>query len=189
MKLFLSQKKKRRILFAVAGLICGVLVWWAQICDPLYDRKSEMVSERESLLSESVQLREKLKKLTEFIESHKSVETEMGNYEGLKVEGKTIEALNSATQAILQQFMDKHTIPIKAYKELPASKWRDHPVSLIELQIETRTQGISDLLEFLESLNKVVRIDRLTVSYRRMKDTDLLVSIQIATLQMEGLTS
>jgi hypothetical protein len=36
-------------------------------------------------------------------------------------------------------------------------------------------------------VNKVIRIERLTVSYRRMKDNDLQVSLQIVTLQMEGI--
>ena len=99
----------------------------------------------------------------------------------------SVEEISAGTQSILQQFLDKNTIPIKAYKDLPASKWREHPISRVELQIETGMQGVSDLLEYLEKLNKVIRVERFSVSYRRKKDADLQISLQIATLQMEGI--
>jgi hypothetical protein len=33
----------------------------------------------------------------------------------------------------------------------------------------------------------VIRVERFSVSYRRKKDADLQISLQIATLQMEGI--
>ncbi len=187
MKAYLGQKRKRRLIFGVAGVICGMLVWWAQIYDPLKEQKTDLSTELERLTQERDQSIEKLKKLTEYVETHKGAENALARFDALKVDGKTLEELSASTQAVLQQFLDKHAIPIKVYKDLPPSKWREHPISKIELQIETRMQGIADLLEFLETLNKVIRIERFTVSYRRMKDTDLQISLQIATLQMEGI--
>jgi hypothetical protein len=187
MKLYLGQKRRRRLFFGTAGILCGVLIWWAQIYDPLQEQKKDLSTELDRLAQERAQSIEKLKKLSEFVETHKAVENELTRFDALKIDGKTLEELSAGTQAVLQQFLEKHSIPIKAYKDLPASKWRDHPISRIELQIETRMQGISDLLEYLEALNKVIRIERLTVSYRRMKDNDLQISLQIATLQMEGI--
>jgi hypothetical protein len=187
MKLYLGQKRKHRLIFGVIGVICGMLVWWAQAYDPLQEQKNDLSGELERLTQGRGQAIEKLKKLNEFVETHKGAENELARFDALKIDGKTLEELGAGTQAVLQQFLDKHTIPIKAYKDLPSGKWREHPVSKIELQIETRMQGISDLLEYLETLNKVIRIERLTVSYRRMKDNDLQISLQIATLQMEGI--
>jgi hypothetical protein len=187
MKLYLGQKRKRRLIFGAAGVICGILIWWAQAYDPLQEQKMDLSSELERLTQERVQSIEKLKKLSEFVETHKSVEKELARFDVLKIDGKTLEELSASTQAILQQFLDKHSIPIKAYKDLPASKWREHPISRIELQIETGMQGVSDLLEYLETLNKVIRVERFTVSYRKKKDADLQISLQIATLQMEGI--
>jgi hypothetical protein len=187
MKLYLGQKRKRRLIFGVAAVICGMLIWWAQIFDPLHEQKNDLFTELERLTQERDQSIEKLNKLTEFVETQKDVENELSQFDVLKIDGKTLEELGASTQAILQQFLDKHAIPIKAYKDLPASKWREHPISRIELQIETGMQGISDLLEYLETLNKVIRVERFTVSYRRKKDSDLQASLQIATLQMEGI--
>ncbi len=189
MKLYLGQKRKREILLWSVGFVCGVLIWWAQAYDPIHEQKNELATTRERLTAERAQLAEKQKKLVEFIAAHKSIEQKMSRFEGLKVEGKTIEALSATTQAILQQYLDKQKIPIKAYKELPAAKWRGHAISQIELQFETKMQGLTDLLNFLESLNKVVRVDRLTIMYRHMKDSDLFIVLQVATLQMEGLSS
>ncbi len=189
MKLYLGQKRKRQILLWSIGFLCGILIWWAQVFDPVREQQNELAATRERLTTERAQLADRQKKLVEFIAAHKSIEQKMSRFEGLKVEGKTIEALSATTQAILQQYLDKEKIPIKAYKELPAAKWRGHAISQIELQLETKMQGLSDLLEFLDSLNKVMRVDRLTVVYRHMKDTDLFIVLQIATLQMEGLSS
>lgn len=187
MKLFLGQKRKRHVIMGAVGVICGILVCWAQIVDPLQEQKAELSAELEKLTQERNQLTEKLKKVAEFIASHQSVEREMTRFDALKIDGKTLEELSAGTQLILQQFLDKNTIPIKAYKDLPASKWREHPISRVELQVETGMQGVSDLLEYLETLNKVIRVERFTVSYRRKKDSDLQISLQIATLQMEGI--
>jgi hypothetical protein len=187
MKLYLGQKRKRHVIMGAMGVVCGILVCWAQICDPLLEQRSELSAEQEKLTLERSQLTEKLKKAAEFIESHKTVEKDMSRFDALKIDGKTLEELNAGTQLILQQFLDKNAIPIKAYKDLPASKWREHPISRVELQVETGMQGVSDLLEYLENLNKVIRVERFTVSYRRKKDSDLQISLQIATLQMEGI--
>ncbi len=187
MKVYLGRKRKQRLIFGVSAVICAMLVWWAQVYDPLKEQKTDSSSELERLARERDRSIEKLKKLTEFVETHKSGENDLTRFDALKVDGKTPEELGAGTQALLQQFLEKHAIPIKVYKDLPPSKWREHPVSKIELQIETRMQGVADLLEYLETLNKVIRIERLTVSYRRMKDNDLQISIQIATLQMEGI--
>ena len=187
MKLYLGQKRKRILTFGVAGLICGVLIWWAQIYDPLQEQQRDLATELERLTQERFQSIEKIKKLSEFVETQKTIENDLARFDALKIDGKTPEELSASTQAIFQQFLDKHTIPIKTYKDLPVSKWREHPISRIEIQIETRMQGISDILEYLETLDKVIRIERLTVSYRRMKENDLQISLQIATLQMDGI--
>jgi hypothetical protein len=187
MKLYLGQKRKRRLIFGAAFVICAMLIWWAQILDPFLEQKRDLSAELERLTQEHAQSIEKLKKLSEFVETQKGVENELTKFDVLKIDGKTPEELSASTQAIFQQFLDKHSIPIKAYKDLPASKWREHPISRIELQIETGMQGIADLLEYLETLNKVIRVERFTVSYRRRKDSDLQISLQIATLQMEGI--
>ncbi len=187
MKLYLGKKRKRQVVFGLIGLICGILVWWAQVCDPLQETKGDLSIELERLTRERDRSIRDMKEVTEFIESHKSIEKEMTRFDVLKIDGKTIEELSASTQSILQQFLDKNSIPIKAYKDLPAFKWREHPISRVELQIETGMQGVSDLLEYLEMLNKVIRVERFSVSYRRKKDADLQISLQIATLQMEGI--
>jgi len=187
MKLYLGQKRKRQAIFGLIGLVCGMLIWWAQVCDPLQEEKSDLSTELERLTRERDRSIRDMQEVNAYIESHKAVEKEMARFDALKIDGKTLEELSAGTQSILQQFLDKNTIPIKAYKDLPASKWRDHPISRVELQIETGMQGVTDVLEYLEMLNKVIRVERFSVSYRRKKDADLQVSLQIATLQMEGI--
>jgi hypothetical protein len=187
MKLYLGQKRKRRFLFISTAVICGVLIWWAQGYDPLQEQKTELSSELKSLTQQRAESADKLKQLSEFIASNKDVENEMVRFDALKIDGKTPEELSASTQAALQQYLEKQAIPVKAYKDMPAAKWREHPISRIEFQIETGMQGVADLLEYLETLNKVIRVERFSVTYRRKKDSDLMISLQIATLQMEGI--
>ena len=187
MKLFLGKKRKQRVILGSAGLICGILICWAQVYDPLLEKKTDLSIELEKLTQEHDQLTAKLKTVTEYIETHQAIEKEMVRFDALKIDGKTLEELSAGTQLILQQFLDKNAIPIKTYKDLPASKWREHPISRVELLIETGMQGVSDVLEYLETLNKVIRVERFSVSYRRKKDADLQITFQIATLQMEGI--
>jgi len=86
---------------------------------------------------------------------------------------------------MLQQFMEQKGLAIKTYKELPPGKWQEYPVGRIEVQFETNMQGLSDTLEYFESLNRLVRIERLTINYRRTKQSDLLISMQIGILLLE----
>jgi len=187
MKLFLGQERRRRVFMGTSIIICWLLILWAQVYDPLQEEKTALIAEREKLTYDRGHLTEKLKKITEFIESNQYVENEITRFDALKIGGKTIEELSAGTQLILQQFLNTNSIPIKAYKDLPASKWREHPISRVELQIETGMKGVSSVLEYLETLDKVIRVERLTVFYRKKKDSDLQVSFQIATLQMEGI--
>ena len=187
MKIYLGRKRKRQVVMGTAGVICALLICWAQIIEPLQEQQIELSEQLEKLTGERDQLTGKLKNVAEFIEAHKSAENEITRFDALKIDGKTLEELSAGTQSILQQYLDKNSIPIKAYKDLPAAKWREHPISRIELQLETGMQGVSDLFEYLETLNKVIRVERFTVSYRRKKESDLQISLQIATLQMEGI--
>ncbi len=186
MRIFLGQKRKRQLFFCFAGLLCLILIAWAQVYDPLQGKKAEMRDELERLSEKRDHLTEKLKKLTEYVDIHKLEEKDNSRYEALKIEGKSLEELSANFNATIQQFLEKRAVSIKVYKDMPASKWRGYSMSNIELHLETGMQGVSDVLEYIETLNKLIRIERFSVFFRRTKTSDLQISLQIAILQIES---
>lgn len=186
MKFFLGQKRKRQLVYSFAGLLCLIIVGWAQVYYPFQENKTDLADELEKLSEKRDHLSDKLKRLTEYVETNKLEVKDTSGYEALKIEGRSLEELSASTNANIQRFLEKKAIPIKGYKDMPATKWRGHSVSLIELQLETGMQGVSDILEYFETLNKLIRIERFSVFFRRTKTSDLQISLQIATLQIEG---
>ena len=170
-----------------ALLITGFLVWWAQVLDPMQERIQELNAEILDRETAIVQLTQQHEKLVEFVRTESDGEKAVAQFSGLTVEGKRIEDVNANTQSALQQLLDQKGVSIKTYKELPPSKWREQNMGRIELQFETYMQGLSDVLEQIESLNKLIRVEKLTITYRRTKQSDLNVSIQIGTLFPEGI--
>jgi len=60
-------------------------------------------------------------------------------------------------------------------------------LSRVEFQLGANIRGLSDLLDDLEKMEKAVRIEKLSVNYRRSKENDLRVSLNLGTLIVEGL--
>ena len=74
MKLYLGQKRKRQVTFGLIGLICGILIWWAQVCDPLQEEKGDLSTDFERLTRERDRSIREIKEVTGYIESHQSIE-------------------------------------------------------------------------------------------------------------------
>jgi hypothetical protein len=53
--------------------------------------------------------------------------------------------------------------------------------------INATTQGLADLLERLEYLEKAISIEKFSVDYRKSKEMDLRVSLELGALFVEGL--
>jgi archaellum component FlaC len=182
----LRNISRRRKWIMLAGLaLTGILIWWAQVFDPVQSDMTEIREDIERFTQERDRLSAEIEKVTALIAANPVDPAELARYQEVKVDGKRIEEVNSGTQAMIQQFMEQKGLSIKTYKELPVSKWRDYAMGRIEIQFETQMQGLSDVLEYMESLNKLIRVERLTVNYRRTKQSDLLVSMQIGTLLLD----
>jgi archaellum component FlaC len=177
--------RRRKWIMLVGLALTGLLVWWAQVFDPLQSDLMDIREDIDRFQTERNRLTAEIEKVTGQIAANPVDPAELARYQEVKVDGRKIEEVNAATQAMIQQFMEQKSLSIKTYKELPVSKWREYPVGRIEIQFETQMQGLSDVLEYIESLNKLIRIERLTVNYRRTKQSDLLVSMQIGTLLLE----
>ncbi len=179
-------KKMRQWFLGSALIITSVLVWWASVYSDLQDNREILAADVSQFSHERDRLKQKVKELSGNKRNHREMEETLARFSGLLVQGNSIEAVSAQTQLWVQEFLAKYDLSLKTYKGLSPSKWKDYPLSRVQFQLGTNTQGLSDLLENLETLGKAVRIEKLGVNYRRSRENDLRVSLHLGTLYVEG---
>jgi hypothetical protein len=168
-------------------VVISVLVWQVHIWSPLQDQKDALEVELSVVSQERDRLAQRLERLSDTEENQRKMEETLDQFTGLVVQGNSPEEISAHTQLWVQEFLEKQGISLKAYKGLSPSRWRDYPLSRVQFQLGATTQGLSDLLENLENMEKAIRIEKLSVNYRRSRENDLLVSLNLSTLFVEGL--
>jgi len=168
-------------------IIISVLVWRVHVWSPLQDQKDELEVELSLVSQEHDRLAQRLERFSDTEQDHRKMEETLAQFTGLVVQGSSPEEVSAHTQLWVQEFLENRGLSLKAYKGLSPSKWRDYPLSRVQFQLGATTQGLSDLLESLENMEKAIRIEKLSVNYRRSRENDLLVSLNLGTLFVEGL--
>ena len=131
-------------------------------------------------------LNQRLGRLSEKRQDDQNVEASVAKFSKLIIPGNSLEEVSARTQHWFQEYLKDYDLTIKSYKGLSPSKWQEYPLDRIEFQLTASTQGLSDLLEDLEKMEKAVRIEKLSVNYRRSREKDLHVSFRLGTLFVEG---
>jgi hypothetical protein len=186
-------KRWRRWILGCALVITCLAVWWVQFHAPMQEQLGDLDFEAARVLQERESLQRKVDKLSGEEKDLKQAEADLHRLSGLMVEGNTIEAVNAATQAAVQGFLETKEITLKSYKEVGAVRWRGYTVGRVEFQFSTDLQGLSDVLEFIEGFKQAVRIESLTINHTRSrrrgvaKDEPLTVSLQLGTLFVQQL--
>jgi len=178
-------KNKRQIILSVL-LICAMIsVWWVQICSPLKDRLDELSSDYEIAVQKKDRFTNRITNLSKPGKGSRQTSKEIAQFNNLLVDGKSIEEVNAFTQIMFQKFLESKEILLQTYKELRPLKWRDYKVGSVQLQMQMSINGLSDLLEYINSLKKVIRIEKLTINYSKRKENQLHVVLQLGTLFVE----
>ncbi len=177
---------KRKLLLVPSLLMTIVLVWWAQWYDPMSGQLQDLQVDIERIQEKVVRQSEKLKRLTEQIQEEGNIDRRLSELSKLRIVGKRIEDVHAATQSLFQQIFEKNGVAIKTYKELPAGKFRSQTLARIEIQFDTNLKPLSDILEQIDAIPQLVQVEKLTIHYRRTKETDLNVVLQIGTLMIEN---
>ena len=180
------NNKMRHLFLGTALILTAVLVWWGYIYSPLLEQKDEFDVDISKKSQEYDLLEQRLRKLSEKRQDDRNVKDSMANFSKLKVPGNSLEEVSAYTQHWVQEYLKNYDITVKSYKGLSPSKWQGYPLAQVEFQLSANTQGLSDLLEDLEKMEKAVRIEKLSVNYRRSKENDLRVSLRLGTLFVEG---
>jgi hypothetical protein len=170
-----------------ALILVIVLVWWGLFYSPLQDERGNLEVAVLKVSQKNVRLEQRWKKLSKMQpDPRKAQKTQIG-IPRLLVPGNNLKEVSVHTQEWFQEFLRSYDLSLKSYKELPPSMWGRYPLSRVQFQLDTNIRGLSDLLEDLENMELAVRIEDLSVSYRRNKEKDLRVSLNLGTLFVEGL--
>jgi len=170
-----------------ALILTPVLVWWVLLYSPLKDQRDELKAALSKDSQESALLKQRLKKLSEKKQGHPQTQETLAGISRFVVPGNSLAEGSAHTQQWIQEFLQNYDLSLQSYKGLSPSKWQEYPLSRVEFQLGANIRGLSDLLEDLEKMEKAVRIEKLSVNYRRSKENDLRVSLNLGTLIVEGL--
>jgi hypothetical protein len=187
------NRRMRRWILGCGLVFTGLAVWWVQFYSPMQERLVDLDLEAARVLQQRESLSGKIDKLSGEEKDGKKTEADLERLAGLMVAGGSLEAVNAATQAAVQAFLETKEITLKSYKEVGAVKWRGHTVGRVEFQFSTDLQGLSDVLELVEGFKQAVRIESLTINHTRArrkgaaKDEPLTVSLQLGTLFVQQL--
>ncbi len=181
------NKKTRHWILGSVLIFISCLVWWTYLFSPLQDQKNEFAVDVSKAEQESDRLNLRMQKLSEKKQDNRESKEMLSRFAALVVPGKSLEEVSSHTQQWVQEFLKNYDLSLKSYKGLSPSMWQDYSLSQIEFQLEASIQGLSDLLEDLEKIEQAVRIEKLSVNYRRSRENDLRVTLRLGTLFVEGL--
>ncbi len=176
----------RHLFLGIALIVTAVLVWWGHVYSPLLEQKDELEVNVSKKSQEYDLLEQRLKKLNEKKQDDPRADASVTRFSNLVVPGDSLEEVSAHTQHWVQEYLKNYDLTIRSYKGLSPAKWQDYPLDRVEFQLSANTQGLSDLLEDLEKMEKAVRIEKLSVNYRRSKENDLRVSLRLGTLFVEG---
>jgi hypothetical protein len=182
----ISKKMHQWVLFS-ALILAPVLVWWVILYSPLQAQRDELEAAVSKDSQESVLLQQRLQKLSKKKQSHQETQATLAGISRLVIQGNSLAEVSAHTQQWVQAFLQNYALSLNSYKGLSPSNWQEYPLSRVEFQLGANIRGLSDLLEDLEKMKKAVRIEKLSVNYRRSKGNDLRVSLNLGTLFVEGL--
>lgn len=172
----------RQWILGVALVILFVFVWWDQVYSPLRAEQAELAVDLFQGDQERDRLRQRIERLFHTPQNQKKMEETMASLQRFVVPGNSLEDISANIQIWVQKFLESHDLSLLTYRGLPSSKWREYSVSRVRFQLNASTQGFSDLLERLENMEKAIRIESLGVEYRRSREKDLRVSLDLGAV-------
>ena len=176
---------KRKWALSFLVFILAGMVWWFRIYSPLKE-EAEILHAAIAQKDAQIQRTElRLKRLANTQDKRRKMLARQARLSRMVSLGKSVEQANAETQLWAQGLLEKFGITLRTYKEMTPVKWRDHQVGMVQSQLNASIQGLSDLLQRIEKMDKAVRLEAMTVTYRKNKEDLLQVSFDLGTLVLE----
>ncbi len=172
----------------VAGgviIFLSVLIWMIYFYSPMKEKEHEIIA-RCKLYSERIeQLKHRFEVLKRTEKQCVSKGNDLTRFSKIMVYGGSVDDINAEIQIMFQKFFEKNHITLKSYKVLSGAKWKKYDLGRVEFNIMTSMPGIDKVLKYIETLDKVVRIERLTINYTGRNTEPLRVTLRLETLFLD----
>jgi hypothetical protein len=177
-------RRTRQWLLGLGLIVTALLVWWLYDYAPRAARLAAATAALEQERERQLMLSERLARYTRRDEQQQAQEEQLEALAARLVPGATIEEVNTQVQQDVQRFLDEKGIALVSYNIRSPEKWRQYQLGRIQFNLNTTTQGLAELLRFLDGYDRAVRIGGLTIRYQRRKDITLKVTLELDTLYL-----
>jgi len=179
------SKRSRQWLLGLAILVTAILIWW--VYD--YEHQVSQLTFTEDAVQQAREHHEMLNnRLQRFSADEKKQQVQNKQLEILEtriIPGKSIEEVSAQVQTELQKFLDDHDISLTSYQAMAPGKWRDYKLGKMQFRLSTTTRKFSQVLEYMEKLDKAVCVTGLNIRYQKRKKGLLNVTLELSTLFLE----
>lgn len=179
------SKRSRQWLLGLVLIVASLLTWWVYDYQP---RQSQVTFTEDALRQERERHEMLTSRLQRFLANEREQRLQRKQLEALEtklVSGKSLEEVNAQVQTQLQKFLDDHEISLTSYRAMAPGKWRDYKTAKMQFSLDTTTREFSQVLSYLENLDKAVSVTGLNIRYRRAKTGLLRITLELSSLFME----
>ncbi len=179
------SKRSRQWSLGLAVIVTALLLWWFYDYEP---QQSQLTFTRDALYQARERHEMFNSRLQRFLADEREqrlLSKQLEVLEAKLVPGKSIEEVNAQVQTELQKFLDDHDISLSSYQAMAPGKWRDYKLGKMQFRLSTSTQKFSEVLGYLEKLDKAVCVTGMNVRYQKSKSGLLNVTLELSTLFME----
>lgn len=184
MKAFLNN---RRLRFTISGLLIfflSGLVWYNVLYQGLQKQLDTLNSKYQVSSHRLLRLESKKKRLEQQNIVNREKQKDLQRLSNLLVGGDSMVDVNTEAQKLLRSFWEKHKIKLDTYKEIPGKKWRENNVIRLNYQFKCELEDLSEMLNYFEKMQKVIRIETLNIHYLKRKNDNLQVIITLGVLSI-----
>jgi len=179
------NKRARQWLLGLVLIMMALLIWWVYDYEP---QRSQLAFTRDAVRQareRQEMLHNRLQRFSADDEKQQLQNKQLETLSAKVVSGKSIEEVNAQVQTQLQKFLDDHDISLSSYQAMAPGKWRDYKLGKMQFRLSTTTRKFSQVLDYLEKLDKAVCVTGMNVRYQKRRKGLLNVTLEISTLFME----
>ncbi|MBC8439034.1 MAG: hypothetical protein H8D87_05045 [Deltaproteobacteria bacterium] len=184
MKAILLNKRFRFTVFGLLICFLAAAVWWSTLYTGLMEELDGLKSEQQVSLNRLERLQSKKEALWQENLVNREKQKDLQRLSNLLVGGNSAVDVNTEAQKLIRSFWDEHAIKLDTFREIPSGKWRDNVILKLNYQFTCELEDLSDLLNYFEKLEKVIRIETLNIHYLKREEDNLQVILTLGILSI-----
>jgi hypothetical protein len=184
MKALLLNKRLRLTAFGFLICFLAAAIWWTTLYTGLMEELGELKSGQQISLHRLERLQSKKEALWQENLVNREKQKDLQRLSNLLVGGDSAVDVNTEAQKLIRSFWEEHDINLDTFREIPSGKWRDNVLLKLNYQFKCELDDLSDLLNYFEKLEKVIKIEKLNIHYLKRKQDNLQVILTLGILSI-----